>query len=101
MQKKAKYNVAVVGVGAVGEEMLKVLRRRKLPIGELKVLARSSREIALGGVKYQVREIKPEEFDSVDIALFAGTEGEKGAAVTYAKEANNRGAVVIDNGADF
>jgi aspartate-semialdehyde dehydrogenase len=37
----------------------------------------------------------------VDIALFAGTEGEKGAATTYADEAVKRGAVVIDNGADF
>src|SRR3989338_6433381 len=101
MEKKSKYNVVVVGVGAVGEEMLKVLRRRKVPIGELKVLARSSREITLEGIKYQVKEIKPEEFDGVDIALFAGTEGEKGAAVTYAEEANKRGAVVIDNGADF
>ncbi|MEI8176910.1 MAG: aspartate-semialdehyde dehydrogenase, partial [Candidatus Omnitrophota bacterium] len=35
------------------------------------------------------------------IALFAGTEGEKGAATTYAAEAVKRGAVVIDNGADF
>ena len=29
------------------------------------------------------------------------TEGEKGAAVTFASEAIKRGAVVIDNGADF
>ena len=50
-----KYNVAVIGVGAVG----------------------------------------------IEIALFAGTEGEKGAAVAYAPEAVKRGAVVIDNGADF
>jgi len=37
----------------------------------------------------------------VDYALFAGTEGEKGAAVQLAREANARGAVVIDNGSDF
>jgi aspartate-semialdehyde dehydrogenase len=37
----------------------------------------------------------------VDYALFAGTEGEKGAAVQLAHEANARGAVVIDNGSDF
>ena len=37
----------------------------------------------------------------MDIALFAGTEGEKGAAVTFAPEAVKRGCVVIDNGADF
>jgi aspartate-semialdehyde dehydrogenase len=101
MIKKAKYNVAVVGVGAVGIEMLRCLRGRKFPVGELRVLARSSREIEVDGQKYQVRAISPESFDGIDIALFAGTEGEKGAAVTFAREAVKRGAVVIDNGADF
>ena len=43
----------------------------------------------------------PESFCDMDFALFAGTEGAKGAAVTYANEAIKRGAVVIDNGADF
>lgn len=96
-----KYNVAVVGVGAVGIEMLRVLRQRNFPVGILKVLARSAREINVDGIKYSVEEIKPESFEGVDIALFAGTEGEKGAAVTYAPDAIKRGAVVIDNGADF
>jgi len=53
------------------------------------------------GQSYQVEAISPEAFNGIDIALFAGTEGEKGAAVTYAAEAVKRGAVVIDNGADF
>jgi aspartate-semialdehyde dehydrogenase len=101
MKKKAKYNVAVVGVGAVGIEMLRCLKNRKFPVGELKVLARSAREIEVDGQKYQVQAISPESFAGIDIALFAGTEGEKGAAVTYAYEAVKRGAVVIDNGADF
>jgi len=99
--KKEKYNVCVVGVGAVGEEMLRVLYQRKFPIGELKVLARRERDIVIDGRKYSVKEISPQAFESIDIALFAGTEGEKGAAVTYAKEAIARGAIVIDNGADF
>ncbi|MCX5715377.1 MAG: aspartate-semialdehyde dehydrogenase [Candidatus Omnitrophica bacterium] len=96
-----KYNVAVVGVGAVGIEMLRVLKQRNFPVGNLKVLARSAREIDVDGVKYKVEEIRPQAFEGIDIALFAGTEGEKGAAVTYAPEAIKRGAVVIDNGADF
>ncbi len=98
---KKKYNVAVVGVGAVGVEMLRCLKRRKFPIGQLKVLARSTRQIKIDSQKYQVQAISPESFDGIDIALFAGTEGEKGAAVTFAHEAVKRGAVVIDNGADF
>lgn len=96
-----KYNVAVVGVGVVGIEMLRVLRQRNFPVGELRVFARSARDIEVDGQKYSVEPISPEGFDGIDIALFAGTEGEKGAAVTYAKEAIKRGAVVIDNGADF
>ena len=101
MIKKSKYNVVVVGVGAVGIEMLRVLKQRNFPVGELRVLARSAREINVDGQKYNVQPISPEAFNGIDIALFAGTEGEKGAAVTYASEAVKRGAVVIDNGADF
>ncbi len=96
-----KYNVCVVGVGAVGIEMLRILRERNFPMGELRIFARSSREIEVDGQKYPVKAISPEGFEGIDIALFAGTEGEKGAAVTYAPEAIRRGTLVIDNGADF
>ena len=96
-----KYNVAIVGVGAVGIEMLRVLRQRNFPVAGLRVFARSSRDIEVDGHTYSVEAISPDGFNGIDIALFAGTEGEKGAAVTFAKEANKRGAVVIDNGADF
>ncbi len=101
MKKKSKYNVAVIGVGAVGIEMLRVLRQRNFPVGELRVFARSAREIDVDGQKYTVQAISPEGFSGIDIALFAGTEGEKGAAVTFAQAAVKAGAVVIDNGADF
>ena len=100
-KNKSKYNVAVIGVGAVGIEMLRVLRQRSFPIDELRVFARSERTIEVDGQRYSVKAVSPEGFEGIDIALFAGTEGEKGAAVTYAQEAIKRGAVVIDNGADF
>jgi aspartate-semialdehyde dehydrogenase len=96
-----KYNVAVIGVGVVGIEMLRVLKGRHFPVGKLSVLARSARNINVDGVTYPVQAISNEAFEGIDIALFAGTEGEKGAATTYANEAIKRGAVVIDNGADF
>jgi len=99
--KKLKYNVAVIGVGVVGIEMLRVLKQRNFPIQELRVFARTARDIDVDGSKYSVKPISPEGFDGIDIALFAGTEGEKGAAVTFAAEAVKRGAIVIDNGADF
>ena len=96
-----KYNLAVIGAGVVGIEMLRVLKQRNFPINSLKVFARSARDIKVDGDTYSVEPITPDGFNGIDIALFAGTEGEKGAAVTYAAEAVKRGAVVIDNGADF
>jgi len=96
-----KYNVAVIGAGVVGIEMLRVLKQRNFPVNTLKVFARSARDINVDGQVYSVAPITPDGFNGINIALFAGTEGEKGAAVTYAPEAVKRGAVVIDNGADF
>lgn len=96
-----KPNVCVVGVGAVGIEILRVLRQRSFPTGRLTVLARSERTLEVDGTFYSVQEIRPEAFEGQDLVLFAGTEGEKGAAVTYAPEAIRRGAVCIDNGSDF
>jgi len=96
-----KYNVAVIGAGVVGIEMLRVLKQRNFPVNQLKVFARSARNMEVDGQIYAVEPISADGFNGVDIALFAGTEGEKGAALTYAPEAVKRGAVVIDNGADF
>ena len=101
VKKKEKYNIAVVGVGAVGVEMLRVLRQRKFPIDKLVVLARSKRDITVDGNRYSVEAISEDLFNGMDIALFAGTEGEKGAAVTFGKVAASKGVVVIDNGNDF
>ncbi len=97
----SEYNIAVVGAGAVGEEILRVLAEHHFPAREIRVLARSERTLTVDGRAYAVRATTPEAFEGMDIALFAGTEGEKGAAVTFGPEAVKRGAVVIDNGADF
>ncbi len=101
MEKKSKYNLAVVGVGVVGIEMIRCLKRRNFPIDTLKIFARSSRDIEVDGQEYQVKTISEDGFKGIDIALFAGTEGEKGAAATFAKAAVKHGVIVIDNGADF
>lgn len=96
-----KVNLCVVGVGAVGLEILRVLKQRQFPINRLTVLARSARKLRVDGDTYEVQAVSPEAFANQQIVLFAGTEGEKGAAVTYAKEAIRQGAICIDNGADF
>ena len=95
------YTVAVVGAGLVGERLVAELRRREFSMKELRVLARTARRAVLAGETFEVGVAEPEAFEGVDYALFAGTEGEKGAAVQLAREAIARGAVVIDNGSDF
>ena len=95
------YTVAVVGAGLVGERLVAELRRREFPLKELRVLARTTRRAVLAGETFEVGAAEPGAFEGVDYALFAGTEGEKGAAVQLSREALSRGAVVIDNGSDF
>jgi len=96
-----KYNVAVVGAGMVGRTMLEVLIERNFPFGGLKMLATREREEVFAGKRIKVEKTQFESFGNVDIALFAGTEGEKGASKIYGWEAVKKGAVVIDNGGDF
>ncbi len=96
-----KKNLAVIGVGAVGAEILRILKQRKFPLKSLRVFARSARKIAVAGQEYQVEAIKGADFSGIDLALFAGTEGEKGASVLYADKFIAKGAVVVDNGNDF
>ncbi len=96
-----KYNVCVVGIGAVGTEMVRLLRQRNFPVGQMTILARSDRTEMIDGQPYTVKTASPEAFDGMDFAFFAGTEGAKGASKTLGVEAVKRGCVVIDNGDDF
>jgi aspartate-semialdehyde dehydrogenase len=79
--------------------MVQVLRERRFPIGELRLLASgrsAGRTIDVDGRQIQVREAVPEAFAGVDIALFSA-----GADISraLAPEAAERGATVIDNSA--
>ena len=73
----SKYNVAVVGVGMVGSEMLRILHEREFPINALKVLATRERDEEIHGRTYHVEPTTEDSFNGVQIALFAGTEGAK------------------------
>ena len=44
-----KYNVGLVGVGAVGAEMIKVLRERQFPCGKVQVFASRERDEVIDG----------------------------------------------------
>jgi aspartate-semialdehyde dehydrogenase len=90
--------VAVVGAtGVVGGTMLRMLRERDFPVGELRLLASArsaGRSVDVDGRSYEVREATPHAFEGVDIALFsAGGDTSK----ALAPEAAKRGATVIDN----
>lgn len=98
---KKSYNVVVVGIGAVGKEMVRLLRSHNFPMKSLTILARSEREEIIDGVAYPVKASSPEAFEGMDFAFFAGTEGAKGASLTLGWEAVKRGCIVIDNGDDF
>jgi len=95
------YNVAVVGIGIVGKEMVKILRERKFPIKSLKILATRERTEDIAGEKFKVEKTTADSFKDMDIALFAGTEGAKGASRQFGWGAVEKGALVIDNGDDF
>jgi aspartate-semialdehyde dehydrogenase len=96
-----QYRVGVVGIGAVGGEMVKILRQRKFPASEIRVMARTERDEEVAGEVFHVVETKAESFEGLDFAFFAGTEGSKGASVQFGWDAVARGVVVIDNGNDF
>ncbi|MCS7223876.1 MAG: aspartate-semialdehyde dehydrogenase [Armatimonadetes bacterium] len=94
--------VAIVGVGAVGQEMIRCLQESSLPLKEPPtVLARSARTLILDGQEISVHECSAEMFQGKDLVFFAGTEGEKGAIRLFGKAALEAGAFVIDNGSDF
>ncbi|MBB4823878.1 aspartate-semialdehyde dehydrogenase [Sporosarcina luteola] len=97
-----KKNIAIVGAtGAVGTKILEKLIERDFPMQSVKLLASArsaGTEIKVGGQTYTVEETVPESFNSIDIAFFSA-----GGSVSqkFAKEAVERGAVVIDNTSAF
>lgn len=100
--KKDKYVVAVVGAtGAVGNEMLNTLERRKFPISQLIPLASAKsagKSLMFRKKKYEVKELKEDSFEGVDIALFSA-----GSSVSqkFAPIAAKAGAIVVDNTSAF
>ena len=101
MQKK-NFHVAIVGAGgAVGREMLDVLRRRNFPVASLRLLgsARSAgRTFDFQGESLPIELLQNGSFAGIDLALFSA-----GAAVAreFAPVAVQAGAVVIDNSSAF
>ena len=97
-----KFDVAVVGAtGAVGEEMLKILKQRKFPVGKVYAIAsaRSAGEfVDFGDEELEVHDLATFDFSKTQIGLFS-----PGAEVSkiYAPKAAAAGCVVIDNTSQF
>ncbi len=101
MQKKS-FRVAIVGAsGAVGQELLDVLARRRFPVASLRLLGS---ERSAGKTADFLRESLPIErltdasFAGIDLALFSA-----GASVArqFAPVAVRAGAVVVDNSSAY
>ena len=102
MNKKDKYNIAIVGAtGAVGRRIINVLEERNFPVANLSLLAsaRSAGEnLLFRGQKIGVKELRKESFEEVDIALFSA-----GSAISkqYGPIAVESNCVVIDNSSEW
>ena len=67
-----KYKVGLVGVGAVGTEMIKVLKERNFPLdGQVQVFASRERDEQILGETYHVLPATETSFEGLDIVLFA------------------------------
>ncbi|HYF35671.1 MAG TPA: aspartate-semialdehyde dehydrogenase, partial [Prosthecobacter sp.] len=95
-------HVAIVGAtGAVGVEMLRCLEQRQFPVGQLTLLASArsaGKKMKFKGEDVTIKELTPESFAGVDIALFSAGGG---ISRDFAPHAVKAGAVVVDNSSAF
>ncbi len=94
--------VAIAGAtGAVGQEMLRVLKERNFPLGSLRLLASErskGKKIEWNGKEYTIEVLSENSFKDVDIALFsAGSTRSK----QFREAVVSAGAVMIDNSSAF
>lgn len=94
--------IAIAGAtGAVGQEMMRVLDERNFPVGQLRLLASArsaGKTFSFRGKDIKIEELKTGVFEGVDIALFSAGGG---TSKSFASDAVNSGAVVIDNSSAF
>ncbi len=102
MSEKTRPTLAVVGAtGAVGTVMRDVLSTRQDVWGEIRLVASArsaGRKLMVRGEEVEVREISPEAFDGVDVAMF-DTPDE--VSKEWAPIAVAHGAVAVDNSGAF
>lgn len=96
------FSVAIAGAtGAVGQEMLKVLKKRDFPMDNLKLLASErsvGKKIEYDGKEYSVELLAEDSFKNIDIALFSAG-GDRSRQ--FRDAVVDAGAVMIDNSSVF
>jgi aspartate-semialdehyde dehydrogenase len=94
--------LAVVGAtGSVGTVMLELLTSRRNAWGEIRLIASArsaGQELFCRGELMRVRELTPEVFDGVDVAMFDVPDE---VSIEWAPIAVARGATVVDNSSAF
>ncbi|MGQ0574317.1 MAG: aspartate-semialdehyde dehydrogenase [Pseudonocardia sp.] len=95
--------LAIVGAtGAVGSTMIEIIdARESVPWSEIRLVASArsaGRVLRVRGDEVVVRELTPEVFDGVDIALFDVPDE---VSAEWAPVAASRGAVAVDNSGAF
>lgn len=99
---ETKLDVAVLGAtGAVGQEILRVLEARDVPIGRLVALASprsAGQTFTFRGETQRVEAVTEDAFEGIDVALFSAGGG---TSREWAPKAVARGATVIDNSSAF
>ena len=93
-----EYKVGLVGVGAVGTEMIKVLKERNFPCGKVQVFASRERDEEILGETYHVLPATENSFEGMDIVLFAG---KTDVAIQLKDAVVKAGAKMIDNSRAF
>lgn len=95
-------HVAIVGAtGAVGIELIKLLEKRRFPVGQLTLLASArsaGKTLPFAGAEVIVKELREDSFAGVDVALFSAGGG---ISKQFAPAAVKAGAVVVDNSSAF
>jgi aspartate-semialdehyde dehydrogenase len=94
--------VGILGAtGAVGQEIVKCLERRRFPVSALRLLA-SARSVGTTmpfcGERLSVEELTPDRLSGLDVLLCSAGSA---VAAKFAPIAVRHGAVVIDNSSAF
>ena len=94
--------LGIVGAtGAVGQELIRLLRERAFPCESLTLLSSErsvGRKITVGDETWTVQPAVAEAFDTLDLAIFSAGAG---VSRVLALEAVQRGCCVIDNSSAF